>query len=428
MDGPERSTGSGSMEPQEANNNQNGPPPKRVCIVEKRGNTTTDDDSQGVIGFDMTNNKFVLNGITLEDMSTDMDTAPNSSITATSTRKPRPPPLVVVNFSVSALQHMLNNIITSKKFELKLMRVGIKVQFTTNEDYKKAYNKLKEDGIHFYQYHNAETRQKKVVLYGLHKLELNDLKNELSTCNIYPDDIRQLNIKRPSYDHQAVYLLYFKANSVKLNDLRQVKSIANVIVRWDFYRPTKYNSVPQCRNCQMLGHSSVNCSMPPKCLVCGNGHKTENCEHRIPRAEMNPQIDRSYIKCANCGQQHTANYRGCAKRAAFIEAREAMNAKRHPIRKPTPKPFQMQDKHFPQLPSANTSLPYNRSTQHRQQTTTTSISWADMATSSSQDLLLSPDEMINFTMSLFSKLKSCKTKEQQLHVAMKAVMDFLYLP
>ena len=371
-------------------------------------------------------NRFTINGESLEDVDTDMDTEHASQ---NAQKKAKPPPLVVIGSNVSTVQNRLVQLIQSKKFELKLMRVGIRIQFTSNDDYKTAFDALKEDGFGFYSYHNADTRQIKIVLYGLHSMSMDTLKSELAICDVNPIDIKRLNIKKPTYDDQAVYLLYFKAKSIKLHELRQIRSIAYVSVRWDFYRPSKYNNIPQCRNCQMLGHSSVNCNMPSKCLVCSENHKTQDCEHRVPRSQLDSDTDRSYVKCANCGQPHTANYRGCQKRTAFLEARDAISSKRHPVRKPQRQPFNSHTANFPHLTTpAATSYHTRHPQQYQLPLTNTASSWADVVAEPYQESLLTSEQMIQFTMSLLTKLKNCKTREQQLMVAMQVAMEFVNQP
>ncbi|ROV58599.1 hypothetical protein EGO58_11950, partial [Limosilactobacillus reuteri] len=143
---------------------------------------------------------------------------------------------------------------------------------------------LQKENISFFKYHTLKTRPRKIVLTGLYRMDLTELKNELAEQNIHPTDIKTLNFKNSyNYDNQAVYLLYFKPGTVKLSDLRQVK---HIIVKWSPYSPRSHNKYPQCRNCQMYGHSFINCNMPTYCLVCAKNHKTDDCKKIISRAVL----------------------------------------------------------------------------------------------------------------------------------------------
>lgn len=241
------------------------------------------------------------------------------------TRRQRAPPIVIVNSNASAVQTVLNELVPSKKFELKLMKVGIRVNILEHNDFQAAHEGLVQKQMNFYTYHTAETRPLKVVLYGLTDTAIDEVKNSLAAINVSPDEIKKLRLSKPLYDKQAVYLLYFKPGTAKISELRKIKHINQLIVRWEKFHPKKYDKIAQCRNCQNLGHSSINCHLPPKCLVCAGDHKTDDCDKKKSRQELEllkkqeATIDRSFVKCALCDQNHTANYLGCSKRKDFIE-------------------------------------------------------------------------------------------------------------
>lgn len=64
--------------------------------------------------------------------------------------------------------------------------------------------------------------------------------------------------------------------------------------------PYTSNAVAQCFNYQGYGHSSLCCSLEPKCVKCAQSHAFKTCTK--PRD--------TNAKCANCDGNHTANYRG----------------------------------------------------------------------------------------------------------------------
>ena len=62
--------------------------------------------------------------------------------------------------------------------------------------------------------------------------------------------------------------------------------------------------VLQCTNCQEFGQLRNYCKLPAVCIICAKLHSTANCQHDKTKPEVK--------KCGNCGENHTANYRGCA--------------------------------------------------------------------------------------------------------------------
>lgn len=223
-----------------------------------------------------------------------------------------------------------------------------------------------------------ETRPRKIVLYGLNEMPIEELKKCLQSVSVTPKEIKPLRLRenRYGYDKQSVYLLYFDAGSAKLAELRKIKHINRVIVRWEQFQPRALDKVPQCRNCQMFGHSSVNCNMPTRCLVCSLPHKTDECPKKMSRAALDhlakegKSIDRSFIKCANCEKSHTSNYKGCIARQSFIEVQNRFSKKTGRPRQVAP-PI-VNEANYPQL--YNDRIPQPASSAHYNNTT-----WAEVA-------------------------------------------------
>jgi hypothetical protein len=64
---------------------------------------------------------------------------------------------------------------------------------------------------------------------------------------------------------------------------------------------SKRTNIIQCTRCQEYGHTKTYCNMPYVCVKCGGPHNTTDC--RKPRETA--------ARCALCGGNHPANYRGC---------------------------------------------------------------------------------------------------------------------
>lgn len=340
----------------------------------------------------------------------DEDMGENTEVHAT--RRQRAPPIVIIDSNPSLVQSTMNELLPSKKFELRLMTIGIRVNVPDYDDYVKAHAGLKKANFKFYTYHTADTRPVKIVLYGLTDVDSQEVNAALNDNGVVPDDIKKLNIKKPLFKDQAIYLLYFKHGSVKLSDLRKIKHLNNLIVRWEKYHPKQYDKVAQCRNCQRLGHSSINCHLPPRCLVCAEEHRTDDCPKKRSRHQLNEArnnnvtIDKSYVKCALCNQNHTANYAGCEKRKEFIDLQQS-RTRRRPNARSQPDILLNSNVHFPQPAWSQQRNPV---------TSTQPIS------GSYADALRCPPAQADLMMQLIASMKEMLTGMQQMMSKMTEVM------
>lgn len=66
----------------------------------------------------------------------------------------------------------------------------------------------------------------------------------------------------------------------------------------------------RCHRCQLFGHKSTNCRAKKEvCPRCGGGHNFDAC------------TTPNELKCANCGEAHSADSRECAK---YVEVKKAL--------------------------------------------------------------------------------------------------------
>jgi hypothetical protein len=73
--------------------------------------------------------------------------------------------------------------------------------------------------------------------------------------------------------------------------------------------PRKNKEVPQCKNCQIFGHTHNYCFKTPNGVKCSEGHASLNF----------PKSKKSKAKCANCDEGHTANWKRCITYKNVIE-------------------------------------------------------------------------------------------------------------
>ena len=101
-------------------------------------------------------------------------------------------------------------------------------------------------------------------------------------------------------------------------DIYSITSLLHCKV--NFEPPHQKRTILQCTNCQKYGHTRNFCTKTPICVKCAGEHKTSDCKL---------SMDRDSTKCALCGGNHTANYKGCM-------VYKALRVQRFPALRPKP--------------------------------------------------------------------------------------------
>lgn len=107
--------------------------------------------------------------------------------------------------------------------------------------------------------------------------------------------------------------------SISTNYTYNIKTVMSSRVQTE---PLRSKIIPQCKRCQEYGHTHNFCDKTPRCVKCGK-HFTRDCTkptHEEP-------------KCAHCGKNHPANYRGCEVYKDLRKFRNnSANSQAHPER------------------------------------------------------------------------------------------------
>jgi len=234
---------------------------------------------------------------------------------------PKPPPMNISGKTFAQVQQSLAKTNVSKdNYHSKLSQQGVRVFASNDEDYKKIFEKLREENTKFFTHQTREQQTTKFVLHGLYKMAESELQQKLEEAGIKPSKVITLTIRQQKYSDHCVYLLHYpKVQKMKISKLREIKAIDQVIVRWEYYQNKRKGPI-QCSNCMQFGHGKQSCFLDPICMRCGNGHATKDCDLlRNPETnEIGNEIPRDKLKCGLCGENHTANYSKCKKREEFM--------------------------------------------------------------------------------------------------------------
>jgi PAX-interacting protein 1 len=183
-----------------------------------------------------------------------------------------------------------------KNFSAKYVKKQIHLQTECEDSFRTIQKYLRENNIPARMMDLTLSKPKKFVIRGLPVwTDIDELTEELKTHDIDPIKIAFLKNRR---NKQPMPLFLLTANnSPALDNLHKIKTLNHLLVTFENYRST---GVAQCYRCQEFGHSSLTCNLTQKCLKCSGPHRAGDCT-----------ADKKEFKCANCGENHTANFKGC---------------------------------------------------------------------------------------------------------------------
>lgn len=390
---------------------------KKKIILEKK---MDDDISNNHI---LKSNKFEC--LQIDD---EMNNAYNNSVTATPAKtKIRVPPIVISNLQMNDLKQIMKKE-SIDKYNVKFQSVGIKVFLNDLDDYNKLTNVLKSNNIAFFTFDRTDTKPLKMICSGLPKFELDYIKEEITIQNEEIGksiiDIKSYMLRHKKFDNELNYVFYLK-KGINVNELRKIRAIGNVIVRWKNF-VNKQNSPTQCRRCQRFGHGTKNCNMGPRCMFCGMNHLSLTCELSKKKPE---DIVPDDLKCPNCEEKHSANDASCAKRRIFIEIRQNMQPKKRltsaNISQNRRSRYIENSSNFPALTKATNNSHYFEQFQPQTKLPLPlKTSWTPQKQASTE--LFTIEEISHLLSDAIHTLATCKSKTDQFNAIMQLSIKYLY--
>ena len=229
----------------------------------------------------------------------------------------KPPPLYLREPTTNALVNKLNQIVGKENFYVVSLRKGnvseTKIQTFTEKFFRTIVDSFDSENS---------------VPIGEIKDALESEGYEVKTIN---NIINKNKIPQPLF---RVEITFNSSQLKKKGDIHPIYGLRYLLNRRiTVEEPIKRKGPPQCLNCQEFGHTKSFCKLPPVCVRCGDIHKSLECPYS--------KSDITNRKCSNCGQNHTANYRGCP---VYIQIKDTSKARR-------PVYAQYQDSNFPILPT-----------------------------------------------------------------------------
>lgn len=335
------------------------------------------------------------------------------------------PPITITQLNIAQVYGECNKLNLNKNLVRFVMTSeGIKIHSSSLEEFEKLKKHLIDNKIQFYTHMLKNQIQTKIVLYGLPHMETAAIKAKLSEHNLEPSEIKILNIKNPRYNDQCHYLLYFeKSKNVRINDVRELKSLFNLGIKWEYF--SKRNLGPtQCGNCFRFGHGSKDCFLKANCIKCGQSHNSSTCIFNLPTnsKDEKPKIPKNKIKCANCWGNHTANFSGCPARLQYLaridKIRQRSKNIREYSRSQSNNPPFLNDINFPSLINSNAPT-------WNVQPPNLNSSYSSQLNSLNSSKLLTPAECMLVLNELVTKLSNCNSRVDQIRAIGEIALKYI---
>lgn len=333
-------------------------------------------------------------------------------------RPKKPPPIVVFDTLSNATAAI--SAITAEKFKIQLDTNKVRLYACDDSTHELICTNLIAKKIEYFTHQLRENKLKKFVLYGLNKHKPDLLKAELIKQGLKVEDVKAMTLKNPKYVDHTNYIIYFNnKEAINLNNLKEIKHLYNTIIRWDHYR--HLDGPTRCSNCQLHGHGGKHCKLSPKCVACGGGHLSKECELLIAKKGANKsKLHQSLLKCANCGGNHTASFTGCPERKRFIVNQQAASARQNKQRPSTIRDVinTQRTTDFPVFPQSQYQPAAQTQPKGRSYSTV-------VQNEPNSGELYSPIECKEIFLKFFQTLLNCKSKSEQLQAIANFAFDNL---
>lgn len=327
----------------------------------------------------------------------------------------KPPPLTMTRYSYAQVTNILKNF--QDEYSLKLSPVGVQIFPGNTESFKKIKNHLFKENHQFFTHDLREEQLSKFVLHGYIETSEATLMSQLEDLELEPEKVNKMKIHQKKHNDHNVYLIYFKkTQNVKISQLREIKSIENVIVKWEYYSNRRQGPT-QCSNCQAFGHGGNNCRLLPRCIRCSGPHKSINCPKLLNDKKMQTRtrIPDNELICANCDKNHAANFSKCEKRLEVIERLKKYRNKTQNQTKSTHHGFkpspELSDFHYPRMNIQNPQ-PIDEDSSKNQQPSSTNNS------------LYSAAELMTIFKEMMIKMQQAKSKIDQVSILGELVIKY----
>lgn len=194
-----------------------------------------------------------------------------------------------------------------------------KIQTHTENSYRNIIKYLDSKNKNYYYYQLKCEKGLTVVLKGIDSdVPIDEIKEALKDEGFEAKSIYNIINKNKIPQPMFKVEIGFDPKKFNPNETHPIYNLRYLLSRRiTVEEPHKRRAPPQCLNCQEFGHTKRYCKLLSVCVICGEVHKTSECNK--------PKNEPSIKKCSNCGGNHVASYRGCP---VYRSLREALRNKK----------------------------------------------------------------------------------------------------
>jgi len=243
---------------------------------------------------------------------------------------PRPPPIFVYGVkNFKAMLDDLADVAEPETYRTSALAIEtVKISANTVDTYRILVKHMQEENtVHHTHHIKIERAYRIVILHLHHSVPLDDIKEELRKEGHTVRNI--MNIKhKQTKDPLSLFFVDLEpqANNKEIFNLQ---FLGNIKITTE--APHKNRNIVQCQRCQAYGHSIISCTRPYQCVKCGGQNDSKVCT----KPRHNP------ARCALCGEDHPANYKGCTVYRNLVATRSNQTRvnnfhHQHPAIYPTP--------------------------------------------------------------------------------------------
>lgn len=246
-------------------------------------------------------------------------------------KTPMPPPINVYNivnfnnFRKQLLEHvkgeikfnaLSNNVIKITCQSEEEYRNIKHFLIQMNENLKKDSNKSDQPVLEYHTYQLKSEKLYRFVIRGLPpSIDTSDILDEIQQLGHEVSNVLNIQKKKNvNGEQQFSQFPLFYVDIKQREDNQSVYNIKELLnCKIKIEPPRKNNDIPQCTNCQQLGHTKSFCYRQAVCVKCAGNHHTTSCT----------KTRNSEATCALCkGKGHPANYKGCPEYQKKIKTQQ----------------------------------------------------------------------------------------------------------
>lgn len=236
----------------------------------------------------------------ISDMDTNTTEINENQSPEPNVKKIKIPPIYLHNADKLRYQEILADLKENAKSEFTTVHKNnqLRINVTSIEDYRAMTKHFSDNNLSYHTFKDPENNNLSVIIRNVPvSLTETEIKEEL-------DDLKYPIIKVARLYNRSRHPIPLCA--VDLSNTQEGKQILSLeklnysIVEVELRRKSK--EIPQCKRCQLYGHTRNYCQSQPRCVKCTGHHLYNNC----------PKKPGEDPQCCNCLEKHPANHKGCS--------------------------------------------------------------------------------------------------------------------